>query len=398
MSHQRITSTLDGVKEPHSVSLKVLRLSRPSLSIQHPLPIPSPSPPPNLALPAPSASLSYPSPTPSNFILSPLLTLPPAFGSAYVGETFSCTLCANNELPPLSTPAQTYISPDIASSPHTAKTISNITLSAEMKIPSTPNPIPLPLSGPSPSPSSSTNLEDVETSDTETTSQTSLQKVLHFDLKEEGSHVLAVTVTYTESSPSSPPRIRTFRKLYQFICKGCLVVRTKTGPLPPLKSTSSNPSSTSTPSTSPSKDTKRKRRYALEAQLENTTEDNPITLTLVHLSTTKGFNATSLNWEIVVSDSEKEKEGEGETELERPVLAPGDIRQVCFLVEEKDAGDDEGNDGEGKEREDSGEKEKEKEQEIVDGRLIFGVLSIGWRGAMGNKGFLSTGNLGIRLS
>ncbi|TGO28162.1 hypothetical protein BPAE_0031g00270 [Botrytis paeoniae] len=373
MSHQRTTSTLDGVKEPHSVSLKVLRLSRPSLSIQHPLPTPSPSPPLNLSLPAPSASLSYPSPTPSNFILSPLLTLPPAFGSAYVGETFSCTLCANNELPPpISQPAQTHTSPDIATSPNTTKLISNITLTAEMKIPSTPTPILLPLSGPESSPQVSTTSGE-ETPEAEIISQSSLQKVLHFDLKEEGSHVLAVTVTYTESSPSSPPRTRTFRKLYQFICKGCLVVRTKIGSLPFPKSTSSNTSSS--------------KKYALEAQLENITEDNPITLTLVHLTTTKGFNATSLNWEIVLSDSEKENGGD--VELERPVLAPGDIRQVCFLVEEKVPGDD---------GEVADSVEGEKKSEIVDGRLIFGVLSIGWRGAMGNKGFLSTGNLGTRVS
>lgn len=119
---------------------------------------------------------------------------------------------------------------------------------------------------------------------------------------------------------------------------------------------------------------------------------------MVHLTTTKGFNATSLNWEVVVADSEGD---EGcETELERPVLAPGDIRQVCFLVEEKDPDDEEEENQEGKQGADA-EKEKrerEKEREIVDGRLIFGVLSIGWRGAMGNKGFLSTGNLGIRLS
>lgn len=75
-------------------------------------------------------------------------------------------------------------------------------------------------------------------------------------------------------------------------------------------------------------------------------------------------------------------------ELERPVLAPGDIRQVCFLVEEKVPGDD----GEVADSVEGG-----KESEIIDGRLIFGVLSIGWRGAMGNKGFLSTGNLGTRV-
>jgi hypothetical protein len=57
------------------------------------------------------------------------------------------------------------------------------------------------------------------------------------------------------------------------------------------------------------------------------------------------------------------------------VLNPGDVEQVCFLVEQV-----------GEELEVSG-----------DGRMVFGVLSIGWRGAMGNKGFLSTGSLGTRL-
>ncbi|MBH1945675.1 DUF974 domain-containing protein, partial [Erythrobacter sp. YJ-T3-07] len=32
--------------------------------------------------------------------MTPILNLPPSFGSAYVGETFSCTLCANCEVPP----------------------------------------------------------------------------------------------------------------------------------------------------------------------------------------------------------------------------------------------------------------------------------------------------------
>lgn len=36
----------------------------------------------------------------------------------------------------------------------------------------------------------------------------SLQKVVNFDLKEEGNHVLAVTVTYAEATPTSG-RVRT---------------------------------------------------------------------------------------------------------------------------------------------------------------------------------------------
>jgi hypothetical protein len=175
----------------------------------------------------------------------------------------------------------------------------------------------------------------------------SLQKVVNFDLKEEGSHVLAVTVTYSETTPTSG-RIRTFRKLYQFVCKGCMVVRTKTGPLP-----SSGVKG---------------RKWALEAQLENTGEDT-ISLDMVVLETREGFRSHGVNWEIL---SEGEK-------MEKPVLMPRDVQQVCFLVEEVvDA------DGKGPEP-------------TAEGKLIFGILSLAWRGTMGNRGFLSTGALGARF-
>ncbi|KAG9239583.1 hypothetical protein BJ875DRAFT_365252 [Amylocarpus encephaloides] len=337
MAHQRGAASSDAVKEPHSISLKVLRLSRPSLSIQHPLPLPTPSPSPSQSPgthPTPSASLAYPSTKHDTFILSPLLTLPPAFGSAYVGETFSCTLCANNE---------------ILAGSSAAKTVANVRIEAEMKIPSSKVPMLLTL-GP--------EVERVDT-DTEVMEDEkryghgvdlapgrSLQKVINFDLKEEGSHVLAVTVTYSETTATSG-KVRTFRKLYQFVCKGCMVVRTKTGPLP---------------------SSCKGGKWALEAQLENCGEET-ITLDSVILEARKGFKSHGINWEVL-------REGEG---VERPVLMPGDVQQVCFLVEEILGPD-------------------EREQEPVDGRLIFGILSLGWRGTMGNRGFLSTGDLGAKVT
>ncbi|KAE8453130.1 hypothetical protein EG329_012317 [Mollisiaceae sp. DMI_Dod_QoI] len=332
MAHQRGGSIVESVKEPHSVSLKVLRLSRPSLSVQHTLPLPipnySPTGSPDI-FPASSESLAYPSTKNDAFILSPLLTLPPAFGSAYVGETFSCTLCANNEVLP---------------GAGSAKIISNVRIEAEMKIPSSTTPITLVLV-----PESATTEKGVDGKEhgVDLEPGQSLQKVVNFDLKEEGSHVLAVTVTYSETTSTSG-RVRTFRKLYQFVCKGCMVVRTKTGALP-------------------SSSGEKGRKWALEAQLENCGEET-ITLDMVLLETKEGFKTQGINWEII---------GEGE-EMERPVLMPGDAQQVCFLVEELI--DDDGNG-----------------PEPTDGRLIFGILSLGWRGPMGNRGILSTGALGARL-
>jgi hypothetical protein len=218
-----------------------------------------------------------------------------------------------------------------------------------MKIPSSGVPITLPL-GPDISSTDSEMQEEVAKKDRDNGVDLepgqSLQKVVNFDLKEEGSHVLAVTVTYSETTPTSG-RVRTFRKLYQFVCKGCMVVRTKAGILP-------------------SSDKTKRRKWALEAQLENIGEEI-ITLDTVLMETKPGFRSQGINWEIV---SERE-------EMERPILVPGDVQQVCFVVEET--------------------LEEGQEIEIVDGRVVFGILSLGWRGPMGNRGFLSTGSLGARL-
>jgi hypothetical protein len=161
------------------------------------------------------------------FIVSPVLNLPEAFGSAYVGETFSCTLCGNNEL---------------EASDH-ARAISGVRIVAEMQTPSIPGGVPLELS----------SAEEGDDGEVSPGPGESLQKILRFELKEEGPHVLAATVTYTETAlagegNAASGRVRTFRKLYQFIAQQLLSVRTKTGDLPARG---------------------RLAKYALEAQLEN---------------------------------------------------------------------------------------------------------------------------------
>lgn len=216
-----------------------------------------------------------------------------------------------------------------------------------MKIPSSGTPIPLPLDANS---DSSTNSKEAKDSGVDLEPGGSLQKVVNFDLKEEGSHVLAVTVTYTETTATSG-RVRTFRKLYQFVCKSCMVVRTKTGTLPVLQSDKGG----------------KGRKWALEAQLENCGEET-ITLDTVVLETVEGIRSLGLNWDLL-------NEGEG---IEKPVLMPGDVQQVCFAVEEMLNADRTG-------------------AMPVDGRVIFGILSLAWRGPMGNRGFLSTGSLGARI-
>ncbi|KAK0386532.1 hypothetical protein NLU13_6367 [Sarocladium strictum] len=320
MSHQRYASH-DPVKEPHSISLKVLRLSRPSLVTQHP--IASPLSPSNSHEPPFPASLAYePSAAdtnPSPFLLSPVLNFPVSFGSAYVGETFSCTLCANNDLP--------IQEPDATS----AKKIRDVRIEAEMKTPGTGAVQKLEMGGAG----ATDGGQDLEPGQT-------LQGVVKFDLKEEGNHVLAVTVSYYEATETSG-RTRTFRKLYQFICKSSLIVRTKVSPLP--RSTTADASGP--------------RSWVLEAQLENCSEV-AMQLEKVAMDVEDGLQYRDCNW-----DGEK------------PVLHPGEVEQVCFVVHEESEGS---------------------LKATADGKLVFGILGIGWRGEMGSRGYLSTGKLGTRAA
>jgi trafficking protein particle complex subunit 13 len=281
---------------------------------------------------------SYAPTNPDPFVLSPILNLPPSFGSAYVGETFSCTLCANHDIPPPPGSGDGTLGPNQHTS---AKTIRNVRVEAEMKTPNSAAVTKLELT-----PGSTTTPDDrnetgggIDLHPGET-----LQKVVDFDLKEEGNHVLAVTVSYYEATDVSG-RTRTFRKLYQFICKASLIVRTKPGSLPPAKDGS--------------------RRWVLEAQLENCSED-AIQLERVVLDLEPGLDCADCNWEA--SGSRK------------PVLQPGEVEQVCFVVGEV---------GPGKAVE-------EMDAGSGSGRIVLGVLGIGWRSEMGNRGFLSTGKLGTR--
>ncbi|EFQ98818.1 DUF974 domain-containing protein [Nannizzia gypsea CBS 118893] len=341
MSRPRAVSGADAHKEPHSISLKAdtsgHSLSRPSLSLQHPLPDSD-------ARVSKLASLSYPSGTSDpQFILSPNLTLPPAFGSAYVGETFACSLSANNEA--LS---------------GNSRVVTSIRMQADMQTPS--QTIPLDLLPEDEEPGKSAG----------TSAAASVQKIIRFDLKEEGNHVLAVSVNYTETTmapnkdapngfQASGGRVRTFRKLYQFVAQPCLSVRTKATELPPreIENRSLGPYGKT-----------RLLRFALEAQLENV-GDEIIVLGVPTLNSKPPFKSTSLNWDVYEQDGEQKKAS--------PTLAPRDVIQLAFLVEQEE-GQQEG-------------LEVTQKDISRDGRTALGQLSIQWQGAMGEKGYLTTGNL-----
>ena len=192
---------------------------------------------------------------------------------------------------------------------------------------------------------------------------TSLQKIVRYELREEGNHVLAVSVSYSETILSSEKaaaggRARTFRKLYQFAAQPCLSVRTKV-------------SNISTDSIRSGRiGVEKGERFALEAQLENVA-DGTITLEKITFSPKPFFSSISLNWDVIRPDLEP---------MEAPILSPRDITQVAFLVtpNEMPYGS------------------RPAREVTKDGRIIMGQLHIHWRTAMGDHGYLSTGWLMTR--
>ncbi|KAL9013120.1 MAG: hypothetical protein Q9173_002163 [Seirophora scorigena] len=301
---------MEAPKERHSVSLKVLRLSRPTFHAHQRLPessVDTESPiDPDAALKQGIIKRG------NDFLFQPLLKLPPAFGSAYVGETFSCTLCANNEL-----------------LDDSDRLISSVRINAEIQAPTQTVPLDL-----SPSDGEQSGLKSGE----------SLQKIIRFDLKEEGNHILAVSLEYMEMAAKKDVeptrRTRTFRKLYQFVAAPCLSVRTKVSDFP-LQGFENEKRSSAKPMS-----------FVLEAQLENMA-DGPITLVKIVFSPKAAFNTTSMNWEA---------SGLGGDRIECPFLAPRDITQAAFLLKQKP---------------------NSKAETTKDGRVILGQLVIRWRTSMG---------------
>ncbi|KAK3050497.1 hypothetical protein LTR09_008409 [Extremus antarcticus] len=319
-THTRTRSTASGA---HALSLKVLRLTRPSLATQTPLPSTAFG---NGLDIADDASLAYPGADQrSTFPLTPLLTLPEAFGAAYVGESFVCTVCANNEVQ------------DGEGEDGRRVGVSGVKMTAELQTPGTPEGKAVELFG------ADGVVGEEGDGGVELGPGETIQRTLCHELKEEGQHVLAVTLTYTETLRSeegaSGGRARTFRKLYQFTAQPLVAVRSKV--------------------------TERKKRgkeegrsWVLEAQVENVGETS-VVLERLWLNMREG---------LVGKGVDGDDDGGDKT-----VLKAQDVEQVMFVLREE------------KEAEDG-----------VEGRVPLAQLNVEWRSALGEKGSLTTGWLASR--
>ncbi|KAF5324548.1 hypothetical protein D9611_004478 [Ephemerocybe angulata] len=204
------TTTMASDGPTHFLSLKVMRVSRPELAPAW-QPFYSSSPSFSAHSSAHLLSLQGAAPLPGHpktlrdlTHASELLTLPSAFGSIQLGETFSSCLCVNNE-------AQMGI--EVVQVKVEMQTITAKVTLSELDV------------------------DEAGSAGKVLSAGDTLESVVHHEIKELGQHVLACTVSYRlpqgarpipgASEDANDPSLVTFRKFYKFAVTNPLSVKTK---------------------------------------------------------------------------------------------------------------------------------------------------------------------------
>ncbi|THH04821.1 hypothetical protein EW145_g5244 [Phellinidium pouzarii] len=206
---RRPTTTMATMDGQHPLSLKVMRVSRPSLAPQwQPFFSSSPSFSQHatqnaLSLQGAEPLQGHPKTLRDLTHSGQMLTLPAAFGAIQLGETFACVLSVNNEA---------GIPVDAVHAKIEMQTISSKATLVEVEAP-------------------------VGGAAKTLAAGDSLETVVSHEIKELGQHVLACTVTYRTPPGMRPatsgggnaddPFVQTFRKFYKFNVTNPLSVKTK---------------------------------------------------------------------------------------------------------------------------------------------------------------------------
>ncbi|BGP52325.1 hypothetical protein JCM10450v2_008296 [Rhodotorula kratochvilovae] len=193
-------------RTPHLVALKVLRATRPALVPSDPLAGYTEGPGDD-ALRALERRSVLRRNEGGEFGSRGVLSLPAAFGTIYLGETFNAILSLSNDLPTPSPPPSgtTARAPVLKVEMHTGLTAQG--------------------------PTAKHLLASVEAPSGALAPGSSVETVVAHELKELGAHALVCTVTYGVDAPAEDGTTRvvsrSFRKVYKFQVNNPLSVRTK---------------------------------------------------------------------------------------------------------------------------------------------------------------------------
>ncbi|XP_064624897.1 trafficking protein particle complex subunit 13-like isoform X2 [Lineus longissimus] len=282
------------------LALKVMRLTKPALTLNHPITCDTSDLPKDSFNHVLKNDLTTVQDAP-NLGIGELMTLPQNFGNIFLGETFSSYISVHND--------SSQICRDVMVKADLQTSLQRLSLSGASN-----EPVP------------------------ELPPNTSIDDVIHHEVKELGTHILVCAVTYTTASGEK----MYFRKFFKFQVLKPLDLK------PKFYNAESD-------------------EVYLEAQIQNTTP-SPIYLETVSMDPSPEYVANELNQ--VPSENGKEKKlVYGKVN----VLNPMDTRQYLYCLTPKP--------------------ELYGESKIIKGVTNIGKLDIVWKTSMGEKGRLQTSPL-----
>lgn len=242
------------------------------------------------------------------------LLLPRSFGNIYLGETFNCYICISNDSP---------------------QTIRNVSVKVELQTNAVRFPLIQPVDGLMMDPNDPTASLTLNLS-----SKHIIEHVVGQEMKELGIHILVCNVAYSVGAEDGGRDRRSFKKFYKFQVLNPLAVKTKANSLPD-------------------------GRLFLEAQVQNTTTD-PIYLEKMFVDPVEGLECQS----VPVMAPGQQDVTMATTMATSWYLGPQDTLQFLFLLQPK-LGDD----------------------LIARYTAPLGRLEIVWRSRLGDIGRLQTSQL-----
>lgn len=239
-----------------------------------------------------------------DFPLSALPTLPGSFGTISLGETFAAALCLSND---------------------STTDVSHVRLRVEMQ-----------------TASAKVLLSEVRGPD-ETGGGVdrgqALPLTVKWEIKELGLHILACEISWFDDDAQSE---RSFRKVYKSVCTIKAVWfqadRSHVVRLPNRRFQVINPLSVKTKihiphAASAALSPVARNQLFLELHVQNTSP-LPMTFSQMSFQPAEGLTFRSMNGLFVDGAAEAEREIWEDEAGQGPVLLPGDVRQVCWIVDE----------------------------------------------------------------
>ncbi|KAF9430668.1 hypothetical protein BGZ94_005098 [Podila epigama] len=302
-----------------------------------------------------------------DFGVSELLTMPASFGNIYLGETFTSYICANNESPH---PVRDVILKAELQTTTLRFALNNTLASANktpLDSPSTSSPSSQPTSTSTAATSSPATGGHIQLLESGRTNE----MIVSHEIKELGIHILVCSIQYTTLDGQQ----KSFRKFYKFQVLNPLSVKTKVNqPSSAVTTMSQDPGPNG--NTVVSMSVSRGGIVLLEAMVQNV---SGVTMWMerMRFEVADAFTVQDLN--IVVDDeSTEQQEGTKETGHsggvsvfgEHNYFAPNDIRQYLYVLTPKPG-----------------------KEVLAKSTNILGKMDILWRSQFGETGRLQTSQL-----